>query len=86
MVVLNEKFRNARNSINTHKQSLVKIEEDNKKLLSLLMLSEISINEFKDRMAMNNRKIDKTKISLKEAITRLDEVNADINKSKIKAV
>lgn len=86
MVVLNEKFRNARNSINTHKQNLVKIEEDNKKLLSLLMLSEVSIDEFKDRMAMNNRKIDKVKISLKEAITRLDEVNADINKSKIKAV
>lgn len=86
MVVLNEKFRNARNSINTHKQNLVKIEEDNKKLLSLLMLSEISIDEFKDRMGMNNRKIDKVKISLKEAITRLDEVNADINKSKIKAV
>lgn len=86
MVVLNEKFRNARNVINTHKQNLVKIEEDNKNLLSSLMLSEITINEFRDRLTLNNKKIDKSKVALKEAMKQLDEVSADINKSKIKAV
>lgn len=86
MVILNEKFRNARNTINTHKQNLVKIEEDNKNLLSLLMLSQIDIKEFNDRLAMNNKKIDKSKDALMEAMKQLSEVSADINKSKIKAV